>query len=98
MRGPIRGPQLREIVNPALVVPAPPSVVFLACIAAVSRYSQISTAALYRNRWFVYIDHHRSLMSPPPTLPNRPIFVTFSKRRIASFSHPDPQHPTRAKI
>lgn len=94
---PSEGPSfVRSSTRPSLC--PPPSVVFLACIAAVSRYSQISTAALYRNRWFVYIDHHRSLMSPPPTFPNRPIFVTFSKRRIASFFHLDPQHPTRAKI
>lgn len=97
-RGPIKAPQLRSSSPARPPLCPPPSVVFLACIAAVSRYSQISTAARCRNRWFVYINHHRYLMSPPLPFPNRPIFVTFSKRRIASFFHLDPQYPTRAKI
>ena len=68
--GPIRergeGPQLREIVDPALAVSGAPlrsssSRALRPCHATRRLALQLSC----RNRWFVYIDHHRSLMSPP---------------------------------
>lgn len=91
-RGPIKGPQRPSSSTRVSLCP-PPSVVFLACIAAVSRYSQNRSAARCRNRWFVYIVHQRSLVSPPLPFPNRPHLRYFLQKEDSLPFPPRPSTP-----
>lgn len=93
VRGPIKAPQLRSSSPAPPPLCPPPSVVLLACIAAVSRYSQISTAARCRNRWFVYINHHRVFGVTSAPVPQSPHLRYFLQKEDSLLFPPRPSVP-----